>query len=181
MTTDNDLFGDLVPRCPDNEKTSGPKQIPGEMSEREIAELFGLSLSMVRTKASEGVFVRSRRGRYDVRACIRAYVPRLREAASRSGPGSKSSGATADLNAEKLRLTKAQADKEETRVARERGELVLAADVAREWSNVLRDVRNALLAVPSRCGASLPHLTATDVATMENEIRSALEGIGHAN
>jgi phage terminase Nu1 subunit (DNA packaging protein) len=175
---DEELFGDLLPRCPD---VSGPEAIPAEMTEVEIADLFGLSISMVRTKAREGVFVRSRRGRYDVAACIRAYVPRLREMASRAGPGSKSTGATADLNAEKLRLTRAQADKEETRVARERGEFVPAADVTREWSNVLRDVRNALLAVPSRCGASLPHLTATDVATMEKEIRSSLEGLGNAD
>ncbi|WP_108259129.1 terminase small subunit [Mangrovicoccus ximenensis] len=151
---------------------SGVSGLPAEMHERELAELFGINLSTVRSKAAEGVFVRTRPAHYDVEACVRGYVSKLREVASRAGSG----GVHGDnLKAEKLRLTKAQADKEEARVARERGELVEAAAVTREWSNLLRDLRNALLAVPSRVGAALPHLTATDIAALESEMRRALE------
>ena len=95
--------------------------------------------------------------------------------------GNPASGDAEALKAEKLRLTRAQADKEEARVQRERGEVVEAAAVAREWANLLRDVRNALLAVPSRCGAALPHLTAGDVATLDRQIRKALEGLADGN
>lgn len=155
-----------------------PAALPHEMDERALAGLLRLSPSMVRTKAREGIFVRSRRGQYDVAESVGRYVERLRQTSARAGqPGSDPD----ELKAEKLRLTRAQADKEETRVQRERGELVEAAEVTREWQNVLRDLRNALLAVPSRCGAGLPHLTATDVATIEREIRIALEAVADGN
>ena len=42
-------------------------------------------------------------------------------------------------------------------------------------------VRAAMLAVPSRCGATLPHLTAHDIAELDREIRNALEGLADGN
>jgi phage terminase Nu1 subunit (DNA packaging protein) len=126
--------------------------IPAEMTEAELSSFLGITASRTRTLARDGALVKSGRGRFDVRASVLSYTARMREAA----------------------------DKEEARVQRERGELVEAAAVTREWASILRDLRNALLAVPSRCGAGLPHLTATDVATIDNEIRRALEGLGHA-
>ena len=157
-----------------------PAAIPGIATEAELAALLGVSASTVRTKKREGLMIPAGRGRYDVRKTLHAYLDRLRETAGRAG--NPAAGADPDaLKAEKLRLTRAQADKEETRVQRERGELVPADAVAREWSTLARDVRNALLAVPSRCGAGLPHLTATDVATIEREIRKALEGLANGN
>lgn len=169
MTRNPDtLLGDL----PD---TSLPA-IPGVMNGEGLARLLGVSETTAR-----GVGVKlPGNGRWDVAASLRAYLDRLREHAGRAGRP-KASGDTETLRAEKLRLTRAQADKEETRVQRERGELVEAAAVTREWANVLRDLRNALLAVPSRCGAGLPHLTATDIATIDSEIRRALEALGNAD
>lgn len=155
-----------------------PQSIPATMSEAELAQLLGVGASRVRTLARDGVIVRAGRGRYDTRTSIAGYVERLRAASERAGRPSQGGD---ELASEKLRLTRAQADKEETRVARERGELVPADAVAREWAGILRDLRNALLAVPSRCGAGLPHLTSTDIATLDREIRSALEGVAHGN
>ncbi|MTH35762.1 DNA packaging protein [Paracoccus limosus] len=153
--------------------------IPAEMTEAELSSFLGITASRTRTLARDGALVKSGRGRFDVRASVLSYTARMREAAGRAG--NPAAGADPDaLKAEKLRLTRAQADKEEARVQRERGELVEAAAVTREWASILRDLRNALLAVPSRCGAGLPHLTATDVATIDNEILRALEGLGHA-
>lgn len=174
------MFDDFDDLLGTSEPEHAPTPLPMELDERGMAALLRLSLSMVRTKAREGVFVRSGRGRYDVSESVGRYVEHLRAIASRVGntpPG----GTPDDLKAEKLRLTRAQADKEETRVARERGELVPAEAVSREWASILRDLRNAMLAVPSRCGATLPHLTSTDVATLEREIRIALEGVAHGN
>lgn len=185
QSSDTTHFDDILGGSPKNAAHSAemslPLSAPIELDEQGMAALLRLSLSQVRTKARERVFVRSRRGRYDVALSVGNYVERLREVASRVGQ-TKADGDPADpLKAEKLRLTRAQADKEEVRVARERGELVEARTVELEWSNVLRDLRNALLAVPSRCGATLPHLTTTDIATMEREIRNALEGVAHGN
>jgi phage terminase Nu1 subunit (DNA packaging protein) len=47
-----------------------------------------------------------------------------------------------------------------------------------EWSGVLRTLRAGLLAVPSRCAARLPHLTAHDAAEIDAEVRAALSEIG---
>lgn len=46
--------------------------------------------------------------------------------------------------------------------------------VEAEWSGVLRTVRAGMLAVPSRCAARLPHLTAHEVAEIDAEVRAAL-------
>lgn len=162
---------------PRPEEPSNPLGLPA-LDERALAELTGLSLSQVRTKAREGVFVRSARGRYDAAASVRAYIGKLRESAARAG---RPSAGGDELKVEKLRLTRAQAEREETRVARERGELVSAEAVAREWSSILADVRAALLAVPSRFAASQPHLSAHDIATLGEEIRRALEGLADGN
>ena len=62
-----------------------------------------------------------------------------------------------------------------------RGDMVRAADVEREWANVLRDVRSTMLAVPSRVESKLAHLSAHDVAEIDSEIKAALEGLANGN
>lgn len=168
----------LTPTRPPASKIETGNVIPAAMREPEIAAFLNLATSQVRTKTADGILVKAGRGRWDVRKSTAAYIARLQQHASRAGRPPEGGD---ELKAEKLRLTRAQADKEETRVRRESGELVEAVTVCREWSNLVRDVRNALLAVPSRCGAALPHLTATDIATLDREIKKALEGLADGN
>jgi phage terminase Nu1 subunit (DNA packaging protein) len=75
---------------------------------------------------------------------------------------------------QRARLASAQADLAELKAAERRGELLDAAEVERTWGGVLRTVRASLLAVPSRVGARLPHLTAADVDEIDREVRDAL-------
>lgn len=164
--------------APPDALPASPEGLPAQISEAALAGLLGISSARVRKLATDGVLVRSGRGKFDFSQSLRQYLARLRESAERAGRPSTGGD---DLKAERLRLTRAQADKEETRVARERGELVPADAVSREWAGILRDLRNALLAIPSRCGAGLPHLTSTDIATLDREIRLALEGVAHGN
>ena len=79
---------------------------------------------------------------------------------------------------ERARLARAQAELAEQKLARQRGSLIECEAVEREWSDVLRGVRAAMLAVPSRVAQRLPHLTAHDVAEIDSEIRAALGEIG---
>jgi hypothetical protein len=65
---------------------------------------------------------------------------------------------------QRARLASAQADLAELKAAERRGELLAAAEVTAAWCAVLRTVRSAMLAVPSRVGARLPHLTTLDIA-----------------
>lgn len=158
--------------------TATPQPIPAIGKEADLAKLLGISASRCRTLTADGVLKKIGRNRFDVAASVTAYCARLRESAERAG---RPSAQPDDVKAAAGRLKAAQADLAEIKAAQARGELVPSADVVREWSNLLRDLRNALLAVPSRCGASLPHLTATDIATLEREIRAALEGFSNAD
>ncbi len=75
-----------------------------------------------------------------------------------------------------MRLATAQAELAEIRAAKLRGELVPAADVEREWSSILADLRQQLLAIPSRVGAKLA-LPRETVAALDAEIVAALAAL----
>lgn len=145
----------------------------GFVSEAELADLLDLTSRRVRDLVTDGVIPRKGRGAtaFDRRAAVRAYCAWIRDKASR--------GVTVmdELKAEKIRQAREAADKLALQNAAARRELVSSSEVESEWSNVLRDVRSMMLAVPSRCGASLSHLTPHDVAAIDREIKSALEGL----
>jgi phage terminase Nu1 subunit (DNA packaging protein) len=61
------------------------------------------------------------------------------------------------LHGARTRKEIALADLRELEVRKKRGALLDAEAVAREWSDVLRQVRAAVLAVPSRFRARCPH------------------------
>jgi phage terminase Nu1 subunit (DNA packaging protein) len=156
----------------------GPSPIPAIMSEGEIASLLGITAARVRTLARDGVLVRSSRGRFDVRPSLNAYVGQLRTHAARAGRPSQGGDA---LKQARTRLAEEQASLAAIKAAQARDELVSAETVTREWQSVLRDVRAAVLAIPSRFGAAMPHLSASDVAALDREIRAALEGLADGN
>lgn len=151
----------------------------GLIHESELADLLGITANRIRTLTRDGVIKRSGPARYAMRATVQAYCEHLRQHAARAGRPSETN---VDIKAEQLRLKRAQADAQEAKNRQLSGELVAADAVSREWQSVLRDVRAAMLAVPSRYGATLPHLTAKDVVALDHEIRAALEGLadGHA-
>jgi len=143
---------------------------PETAATAEIADLLGVSLRTIGELTQKGILPKAARGRYPVRDAVRAYAAHLREqAAGRTG--------STTLTAERIRVATAQAEKLELANAVARGEMVPSRQIHTEWAGILRDVRACLLAVSSRCGASLPHLTTHDVATIDTEIRVALEAL----
>jgi hypothetical protein len=58
------------------------------------------------------------------------------------------------------------------------GKLLAEDAVKREWSSILGNLKSGMLAVPSRCGARLGHLTAGDIAEIDAEVRSVLAELG---
>ena len=84
-----------------------------------------------------------------------------------------------DANAERVRLLKEQADAAALKNAARRGDLVDAAAVEREWSSIMRRLRSAILAVPSRMRQTLPHLTAHDVVVLDGELRRVLQDLAN--
>lgn len=167
-------------------QTETPRGIPNEpelpqtVHESTLAALLGIRRARLSELVRDGILRRVGPARFQLREAVNSYTADLRSKTSPMGRGRPTSSSP-ELDVEKLRLAKQQADKVELQNAAARGSLVPALEVEREWAGVLRDVRAAMLAVPSRVGSTLPHLSAHDVAAIENEIKAALEGLadGH--
>jgi phage terminase Nu1 subunit (DNA packaging protein) len=138
------------------------------VSAGELAAWLGLTSNRVHALARDGVLPRAEKKRYALRPAIAAYCEHARSLA-------KGKNVDADLAAAKLTLAQANAEKAETANAKARGELIPAGDVEREWSSVLRGVRAAMLALPSRVAQRLGHLNPHDIAAIDREVRDALE------
>lgn len=142
---------------------------------KDLCEVLALSSGALTDLKKRGIAVHLGHDAYDLAATVRAYVLHLRGIASGRGGEEQS----LNLTAERARLAREQADAVAMKNAALRGELVPAGDVTREWAEVLRKVRAGVLAMPSRVRASLPHLTPSDMAVMDREIRATLEGLAH--
>ncbi len=93
----------------------------------------------------------------------------------RAGAGRKPSATS--LHAARTRKERALAELREIEVRQKRGALLDAEQVAREWTDVLRQVRSGVLAVVSRVRGRLPHLSAQDAGILDDELRQALAAL----
>jgi len=134
-----------------------------------VAALLGLSSRRINQLVEEGIGVRVDKATIDAAATIQNYIAHI------SG---KAAGVAAqlDLDAERARLAKEQADGQALKNAVTRGELLPADEVEREWSDILRRVRSGMLAVTSRVRqrAGLDGATAE---ILDREIRDALTAL----
>lgn len=74
--------------------------------------------------------------------------------------GQRGAASLAEIRAQRIRLAKAAAERQELKNVTARGELVEAATVAAERTSVLRTARAAMLALPNPTAQRLPHLPA---------------------
>lgn len=139
----------------------------------ELAAWLGVTSQSIAAFANDGKVVRIARGKYDLLASVQTYTAHLREVAAARGGEAQ----ILDLNQERARLAREQADGQELKNRQLRRELVSAADVEREWSDILRKVRAGILAVTSRVRASAG-LTATQAVEMDAKLRLALKELG---
>ncbi|MGV6850210.1 MAG: hypothetical protein ACWA5A_17695 [Marinibacterium sp.] len=147
-----------------------PGALPEIVSAATLADLFGISANRVSVLAAEGVLLKAGRGKYLLAESIRNYVDYARD--NPTGRRIKDS----DLAAEKVRLTRAQADRAEQLAAKTRGDLLDAQAVRSRWIEYTTSLRAALLAVPARV-ASQMGLDRATTATLDSEVRAALEQI----
>src|SRR5687768_16967081 len=118
-----------------------------EVTAPELGDWLGLTDRSVRDLAADGTIPRNRRGRYPLKACVRAYCARAREVAA----GRMSAdGEGLDLTAERARLAKEQADKLEMENAASRGELLPRAEVVSALQAVFARCRARLLSLPTK-------------------------------
>lgn len=155
-------------------------QLGGEKVHRiggkDLCALLSISSGALTDLKKRGLAVHMGHDAYDLEATVRNYVQHLRGVAA--GRGGEAHGLT--LTGERARLAKAQADAQEAKNAKLRGELVEAAEVERAWSDILRQVRARILSVPPRLRQSL-NLGAADAEIIDRELRSALSELGNAD
>jgi phage terminase Nu1 subunit (DNA packaging protein) len=145
-----------------------------DVSGAELARLWGVSDRLIRDMAKAGIVVRVGRGRYAREKSTQRYCEQLRKAATQRG----NPASLEDLRAAKLRLATEQADKLAIANAARRNELLEAAEVEREWSDILRTVSAGMLTVPARVGARLPDLGRHAIGIIDEEIRARLTDLG---
>jgi phage terminase Nu1 subunit (DNA packaging protein) len=151
------------------EKRADPERvIPGV----DLAAWLGCSQPALVDLSRRGILIKGpgRRGGYLLRPSVKSYSEHTRKALTGRGGEAMSQAAAR----ERARFAKESADRIALKNAVARGDLVEAADVERRWSAALRQIRASMLAVPSRCGARLPHLTAADVVEIDREVRDVL-------
>ncbi len=140
------------------------------LTAQELADFLGTTSGRLSGLATAGILPRDDLKRFPLAPAVRAYIAHVK---------AKPSSALAmnpELNAEKVRIARESADKLAFQNARARGDLLDAATVAREWQGVVKDLRAALLAVPSRV-AGLAGLDRRATAALEVEMRAAMEAI----
>lgn len=138
------------------------------ISTEALAAKLGLSTRRIREYVAEGVLVRSGK-QFDEDACVAAYAEHMRRAAVGKRGAGKSAGGE-----ERRRLAAAQADVLELKLARERGSLVDAGEAAAALASIVLKTRDAILRVPDRLAAQMPHLSRTDVEAIDRALRQAL-------
>ena len=127
---------------------------------KEVAEHLDLSSVRVHDLFNENILIKSgKSGGQDVDDCRVRYIRYLR---SLSKGKNTSSG---DLNEERTRLTKAQADRAELELQEKENELISTDLIKTIWSDYVANVRSKLLALPSKLG----HLTQSAESYAEAE------------
>lgn len=141
--------------------------LPSTVCTADLAMLLGITPNRVNALAREGAIPKAGRGRFPIPQATQAYVAWQKE-----NPAGRRVKDPEQADA-KTRLTAAQAELAETKLAQARGDLLDAGEVEREWTAALVDRRAALLALPARlqtdCG-----LTADTTRALDREITDAL-------
>lgn len=122
-----------------------------ELSQKELAELLGLTTRQIRNLEAEGMPCRAEknRKRYPAREAISWYHDRrVQRAVYEMAP--------TDFNDAKAREMAARAEKAEIEVRQLRGELIHVDDLEALHARPLAQLRSRLLALPGRIAAELP-------------------------
>ncbi|WP_236045353.1 MULTISPECIES: DNA packaging protein [Pseudooceanicola] len=142
-----------------------------------MCDLLDLSPAALHDLKKRGIAVHLAHDSYDLTATVTAYVTHLRSIAAGWGTADQA----AQLTANRARLAKEQADAQAIKNAKARGELLDAADIERRWSDVLRQVRARIMAVPSRLRSDVPDLPPETIAALDRTLRTALTELGNAD
>jgi phage terminase Nu1 subunit (DNA packaging protein) len=134
---------------------------------KEVAEHLDLTTKRMHELFNENVLIKTgKSGGQDKDDCRVRYIRYLRVLARGKNTNS------GDLNEERTRLTKAQADRAELELQEKEGDLISSDVIKTIWSDYVSNTRSKLLALPSKLG----HLTqaAESYAEAEAIIKEAV-------
>jgi len=134
---------------------------------KEVAEHLDLTTKRMHELFNENILIKTgKSGGQDKDDCRVRYIRYLRVLARGKNTNS------GDLNEERTRLTKAQADRAELELQEKEGDLISSDVIKTIWSDYVANVRSKLLALPSKLG----HLTqaAESYAEAEAIIKEAV-------
>lgn len=138
-----------------------------ETSIRRLAKLLRMSISTAESYAAQGIFVRSSPAKYWQDASVGNYVERIRKA----GTGRDTQQAKT-----KDREYAARAALTEYKLASLKGETLMAAEVERALTGLMRYLRAGILALPKR----IQGLDRHQMAQVGNEARALLSELAEA-
>jgi phage terminase Nu1 subunit (DNA packaging protein) len=133
----------------------------------QIADLFGITDRRVQQLADEKILKRTARGRYDVFESVKGYISYLQNMSL-----GKRSKEVNDIQKERARLYKAQADKTEIEIDVLENSLIPAEMVERVWARMIGAFRARCLSMASRLAPEL--ITVNDYAECEALIRDTV-------
>jgi phage terminase Nu1 subunit (DNA packaging protein) len=135
----------------------------------EICDWLGISMKSFTHLAETRVAVPITRGKYLLKATVRAcYERAIKSAAGRDS-------ATGKARSELLTI---QAKRAQFAMERETGGWVREADVCADVTEVFRIARNGMLRIPHRIAQDMPHLTRSDMTRIEDSTRAVLTELG---
>jgi phage terminase Nu1 subunit (DNA packaging protein) len=137
----------------------------------ELADWAACSTRRVRELAEAKIFVKAGRGKYRLKESLQGLIKHQRElAAGRAGLDAKT-----DIIAANFELKQSQARLAQLRYEREAGNLISYTTLHRVLDPITRAVRDMFLGLPGKIRFSIPTLSVTDLATIEQICRDDLE------
>ncbi|MCZ8103991.1 MAG: hypothetical protein O9972_39620 [Burkholderiales bacterium] len=147
---------------------------PREVSVAQLSVFLGINERNTRALITRKIAVRGKtKSKWLLLETLHNYHASLR--ASATGRADGSDGKT--LASSRANLADLQAQEVQLRIARARGEFVSLADVSEGWAKVAQIVRSEALAMPSRLGFAIPHLTPFDRSRVGELMREMLTSI----
>ena len=114
---------------------------------KEVAEHLDLTTKRMHELFNENILIKTgKSGGQDKDDCRVRYIRYLRVLARGKNTNS------GDLNEERTRLTKAQADRAELELLEKEADLISSDTIKTVWSDYVSNVRSKLLALPSKLG-----------------------------
>ena len=123
------------------------KRIPTTCTIADLARILGLNRSTVEGHVADRTIEVLPDGGVDICKAVQAYVNKIKRSAQNTNER---------LKEEQARLTEAKADREEIKLAKERGEVIDGDMVEQVWGDMAMAAKARLLALPTRAAGRLP-------------------------